>query len=180
MPMTQVNLYYKHPLDNYFQQRELQSSVNKYEYLVNLPLAEIDSTSVGFITARDEYGVIRFAPYDTSKALFSLAPTPDSILNNYPDLSPPAQYKLYQNYPNPFNANTTIIFEVPIPSDVELTVFNLLGQHVKTIYKGWAISVAASQWDGTNTQGHSVASGVYIVRLKTPNAVISKKMLYIK
>jgi serine protease AprX len=180
LPLTRVRLYYKRPQDINFQQAELQSSINRYEYIANLPFTSIDSTSVGFFTARDQYGVERFAPYDTSGELFSLAPTPDSILNTFPPLSPLSEYRLYQNYPNPFNANTTIIFEVPAPTDAELTVFNLLGQHVKTIYHGWVVSIAASQWDGTNSQGQYVASGVYIVRLKTANAVISKKMLYLK
>jgi hypothetical protein len=180
MPMNQVYLYYKHPSDNYFQQMELQPSINRYEYFALLPLTSIDSTSVGFVTARDQYDVIHFAPYDTSHTLFSLALTPDPLLNIFPDLNPPAQYKLYQNYPNPFNTNTTVIFEVPIPSNVELTVFNLLGQRVKTIYQGWVTSIAAGQWNGTNDRGHNVASGIYIIRLKTPNIVISKKMLYLK
>jgi serine protease AprX len=179
-PMSQVYLYHKRPADAGFQQIELQSTVYKYEFAVNISFASIDSTSVGFVTARDQAGIIHYAPYDTSKALFSLALTPDSILAIYPELSSPCEFKLYQNYPNPFNGTTTIVFEVKTPSEVELSVFNMLGQHIKTIYRGRAFSIAAGQWDGTNSQGQRVSTGIYIARLKTPDNVISKKMLYLK
>ncbi|MGD0589317.1 MAG: S8 family serine peptidase [Bacteroidota bacterium] len=94
----------------------------------------------------------------------------------------PIVNKLYQNFPNPFNrANPTkLTFQVPMPTDVELVVFNLLGQRVKTIYRGQVFSSDTKQWDGTDDRGRQVAAGVYFARLKTPNNMFSIKMLYLK
>jgi Subtilisin-like serine proteases len=90
--------------------------------------------------------------------------------------------KLYQNFPNPFNkANPTkLTFQVPVPTDVELVVFNLLGQCVKTIYRGQVFSSDTKQWDGTDDRGRQVAAGVYFARLKTRDKMFSIKMLLLK
>ena len=85
-----------------------------------------------------------------------------------------------QNYPNPFNYGTTIRFELPIATDVELAVFNILGQRIKTIFQGKAISIVIKQWDGTDEHGRHIATGVYFARLKAPSSVFSIKMLYLK
>jgi subtilisin family serine protease len=97
------------------------------------------------------------------------------------DVTPIAN-KLYQNFPNPFNkANPTkLTFQVPVPTDVELAVFNLLGQRVKTIYRGQVFSSDTKQWDGTDDRGRQVAAGVYFARLKTQDKMFSIKMLYLK
>jgi subtilisin family serine protease len=94
----------------------------------------------------------------------------------------PIVNKLYQNFPNPFNkANPTkLTFQVPVPTDVELVVFNLLGQRVKTIYRGQVFLGDTKQWDGTDDRGRQVAAGVYFARLKTPDKMFSIKMLYLK
>ena len=90
--------------------------------------------------------------------------------------------KLYQNFPNPFNkANPTkLTFQVSVPTDVELVVFNLLGQCVKTIYRGQVFSSDTKQWDGTDDRGRQVAAGVYFARLKTRDKMFSIKMLLLK
>jgi subtilisin family serine protease len=92
----------------------------------------------------------------------------------------PERYILSQNYPNPFNSTTIISLAVPRPTDVDLSVFNLLGQHIKTIFHGWIRSEETKSWDATDEQGRYVASGVYFTRLKSQNAVLSIKMLLIK
>ncbi len=79
----------------------------------------------------------------------------------------PTAYKLYQNYPNPFNPATTIRYELPGPSRVTLTIFNILGQKVKTLISGMEdAGVHHVQWDGRNDQGLGVATGVYFYRLE--------------
>ena len=83
---------------------------------------------------------------------------------------------LYQNYPNPFNPFTTIEYELPNTSTVELSIFNLLGQKVVSlISKKQHAGKYAVNWDG-----YGFSSGLYIYQLKTETFMQSKKMLLIK
>jgi hypothetical protein len=93
----------------------------------------------------------------------------------------PVSFTLEQNYPNPFNPSTSIMFSLPFPSKVTLTVFNLLGEEVTTLVSGVLPSGKhRAVWDGTNQGGHSVASGIYIYRLEAGSQMSSRKMLLIK
>jgi hypothetical protein len=79
------------------------------------------------------------------------------------ELTAPMSYELLQNYPNPFNPNTTIEFRLPKASDIELKIFNILGQEVITLEKG--IKKAGFyklEWNGRNRWNHQVASGIYL------------------
>lgn len=73
-------------------------------------------------------------------------------------------YELDQNYPNPFNPSTTIRVSLSSPSLVELTVFNILGQEVKTILKKQFLEEGAYEFQ---FDGSSYATGVYFYRLTT-------------
>lgn len=82
----------------------------------------------------------------------------------------PNQIQLYENYPNPFNPNTTISFELPTKSDVELTIYNSAGQLVKTLISDEVVSgMHQAIWDGKNVSGESVSSGIYLYRLEVVN-----------
>jgi parallel beta-helix repeat protein len=88
----------------------------------------------------------------------------------------PRHYILYQNYPNPFNASTTIEFTLPKESHVELSVYNILGQKVATLFEGQKTAGKHSvTWDA------GVApSGVYFARLKSRGNCKTMKMLLLK
>jgi hypothetical protein len=78
----------------------------------------------------------------------------------------PLTYALGQNYPNPFNPTTRIAFTLPIASQVELIVYDVLGRQVKTLVN--EVQHAGEhfvQWNGTDSFGTSVSSGVYFVRM---------------
>jgi hypothetical protein len=87
----------------------------------------------------------------------------------------PTQFALNQNYPNPFNPSTTISFSLPKKSDVNIKIYNNLGQLVETLYNG-----------ETNAGYHdvvwnaNVASGVYYYTIKAGDFVASKKMVFLK
>ena len=88
----------------------------------------------------------------------------------------PFTYALEQNYPNPFNPTTTINFSLMKASNVELTVYNILGQRVVTLVNG---QLAA----GTHTvkfNAVNLASGVYFYRLEAGGFVSNKKMMLLK
>ncbi len=93
----------------------------------------------------------------------------------------PTSYALYQNYPNPFNPTTEIRFDLPEAVRGELRVFNILGQEVVTLVDDVRNAGAYRiLWDGKNAAGLSVASGVYIYQLKTPNFTDAKKMMLLR
>jgi subtilisin family serine protease len=181
--MNNVSLYYKRATDVLFKLAEFLPTTNDNEYFVTLPVLELDSTAIGYVTAQDPSGVSWRTPPNGSNHYFSLRSTPDSLIGIFPTPGKPlapAQETLYQNYPNPFNNTTFINFDVPEPMNITLEVFNLLGQRVKHIFRGMVSSQGTQEWDGTDDFGRQVGSGVYFTRLITPNSVRSIKMLYIK
>ena len=88
---------------------------------------------------------------------------------------------LKQNYPNPFNSTTTIEFKLPSNMAIDLKIYNILGQKVKTLVQ-WVEDEGTYTyiWDGKNDSGQPVASGIYILKLQTPEKSLIKKMLYLK
>jgi hypothetical protein len=93
----------------------------------------------------------------------------------------PSVFELSQNYPNPFNPATVIRYSLSRRSSVEIIVFNLLGQEVKTLESGLqSAGVYETTWDGTNRTGEKVASGIYFYRIKAGENVETRKMLLLK
>ena len=99
------------------------------------------------------------------------------------DFALPETFQLQQNYPNPFNAGTTISLEVPANAgSFEVTVFNVHGQKVNTLFKGAAQpGLMKLHWDGSDASGRAVGSGVYLYSLKSGDSVsIQKKLVLLK
>jgi hypothetical protein len=93
----------------------------------------------------------------------------------------PDHFELAQNYPNPFNPITKILYSLPSRSTVRLTVFNVLGQEVATLVDTEEPAGEHEvEWNGTDTRGEPVASGVYFYRLQTPDFSDARKMILIK
>jgi len=86
------------------------------------------------------------------------------------------------NYPNPFNPETTVYFSVEIASSlVNIEVYNLKGQKIKTLINEKLSSGDHSAvWNGKDDMGKSVASGVYLYKMRTGNYTSSKKMILMK
>ena len=88
---------------------------------------------------------------------------------------------LHGNYPNPFNPTTTISFSLPNEQKIELTIYNIKGQKVKTLYSGIASEGEQSVvWDGIDSNGKTVSSGIYFYKLKTESKELTRKMLLLK
>lgn len=82
-------------------------------------------------------------------------------------------FQLFQNYPNPFNPVTMINYQLPEISDVDISVFNLLGQKVATLVsKRQPAGIYQVVWDATG-----FASGVYLYRIMTDKGFIETKKL---
>jgi hypothetical protein len=88
---------------------------------------------------------------------------------------------LHQNHPNPFNPTTTISFMLPEKARVDLSVYNLQGQLVKTLVaEALDAGIVEVLWGGTDAGDNPVASGVYFYRLQAGKNVVTKKMVLIK
>ena len=93
----------------------------------------------------------------------------------------PDAFVLHDNYPNPFNPTTQIRFDLPTNDNVNLTIYNMLGQKVK-VFSINNISAGYHQitWDATNDIGDPVSAGVYLYQLQTSEFVKTKKMILLK
>ncbi len=87
-----------------------------------------------------------------------------------------------QNYPNPFNPETNINYSIPEEGKVEVSIYNVKGQKVKTLVNETQISGEHTVvWNGTNKQNKRVASGVYFYKLEVNNSkLLINKMLLLK
>ena len=94
----------------------------------------------------------------------------------------PSAFVLGANYPNPFNPATTIPLALPAGAEeVDLTIYNVLGQPVRQVWTG---SLAAGEhrlaWDGRDAEGQPVAAGVYWYRLQVDDQTHTRKMVKIE
>lgn len=90
-------------------------------------------------------------------------------------------YDLNQNYPNPFNPFTTIKYQLSSSADIDLTIFNALGQAVRTLVKQYqAAGKYSVEWDGRNESGAVMPTGLYFYRLKAGNFLETRKMVLMR
>jgi hypothetical protein len=92
-----------------------------------------------------------------------------------------AGFQLYQNYPNPFNPSTTISYSLAQPGEVQLKIFNMLGQKVRTLVNGHESAGAFRvSWDGRDDAGTVLSSGTYFYELRAPGQQATRSMLLMK
>jgi hypothetical protein len=90
-------------------------------------------------------------------------------------------FYLQQNYPNPFNQRTEISFQLPFECKVDLRIYNLRGQLVKTLADGrMNKGIHTLFWDGTDKGDKEVASGIYFYKLIASDFVRVRKMMLLK
>ncbi|MCF7805295.1 MAG: T9SS type A sorting domain-containing protein [Candidatus Marinimicrobia bacterium] len=93
----------------------------------------------------------------------------------------PEEYVLSQNYPNPFNPTTVIGYGLPEASRVTLRIYNIRGQVVKTMVNDvQKAGYYRIRWDGTDQYGHDMASGMYIMRMRTRTYTKIRKMVLVR
>jgi len=93
----------------------------------------------------------------------------------------PVDFVLHQNYPNPFNAETQIIYELPHATRVTIDVINTMGQHVATLLdREETAGVHRATWNGADSDGNPVASGIYLYQFKSGDFIETKKMTLLK
>ncbi len=100
-----------------------------------------------------------------------------SLVNDYM----PQSVSIQANYPNPFNPTTKIDFTLPRSDDVNVTIYNLVGQQIKVLVNSnLEYGYHTVTWNGLDQLGRPVASGVYFSELRTRNFRQTKKMLLLK
>jgi hypothetical protein len=140
---------------------------------------EFDGTiSVGF-------NAIGTSEFDIE--LVNASVTIDGVVGSVSDLSSvtlaavPTVYALSQNFPNPFNPTTTIEYSIPEAGNVELVIYNMAGQKVRTlINESQSASFYKVVWDGRNSMGENVGAGLYIYKLISGDFSKMQKMTLIK
>lgn len=93
----------------------------------------------------------------------------------------PETYQLLQNYPNPFNPTTTIEYRLPQNGFVELKIYDITGREVKTLVSEQQTAGSYRVvWNGTDSYGSKVSSGVYLYRISAGSFTQIKKMMLLK
>ena len=146
----------------------------------------------------DHEGLIRFKttsliPADElrDEVLLALADIPpieeeveepvETAVETSDQASVPQAFSLAQNAPNPFNSNTVIRFALSQPSQVELAIYNLLGQPVAVLVQGpSAAGTFSVRWDGRDQAGHELTSGVYLYQLRAGEYAEVRKLLLLR
>ncbi|MDP6612064.1 MAG: tandem-95 repeat protein [Candidatus Marinimicrobia bacterium] len=108
------------------------------------------------------------------------------FVNRYENLSTegegiPTEFALHENYPNPFNPTTTLRFDLPEVSSITLTIYNMLGQRVRTFnMNDTPAGYHSVTWNATNDYGDPVGAGVYLYQLRANQFVKTRKMVLLK
>jgi hypothetical protein len=108
--------------------------------------------------------------------------SPYTGIDNKNSHSAPATFELMGNYPNPFNASTSIRYTLPENAHIEIAIYNIQGQLVRTLLNGEESSgTHIVVWDGRDNIGRNVSSGVYFFQLKTSMGIQEmRKMLLLR
>ena len=93
----------------------------------------------------------------------------------------PITYNLHYAYPNPFNPVTTIRYDLPEDVMVNITIYDMMGQHVNTIVSSQqSVGYRSIQWDAINSSGQPVSAGVYLYTIHAGEFRQTKKMVLLK
>ncbi len=93
----------------------------------------------------------------------------------------PFEFALHQNYPNPFNPETNIQFDVAENSDVNVSIFNIMGQKVATLVNGnMDAGIYHIKWNGLSDKGIALPSGMYFYKMKSSKYQSVKKLVLVK
>lgn len=93
----------------------------------------------------------------------------------------PVAFNLSQNYPNPFNPSTTVSYDVPHTGYVNITVYDMLGNVVKTlVHSAQTPGHYTIRWNGLNNNGQNVASGIYFIQMRSSDFLATRKITLLR
>ena len=120
-------------------------------------------------------------PLGSPAAVFSFTAYATGLSDDEVFSGLPERFALYQNYPDPFNADTEILYALPYSCEVVLEIYNILGQRVAVLVDGpQPAGYHTIRWNGIDTFGQQVATGVYLYRLRTNTFHETRKMVLLR
>ena len=117
---------------------------------------------------------------------FTFESTPENVVvassvGENVEITIASEYAVMSSYPNPFNPQTTISYDINASGNIQLAVYNMLGQQVVSLVDDFVeAGNYKSVWNSTDIQGNEVASGIYMLRLTTDSQVISNKITLLR
>lgn len=118
---------------------------------------------------------------DDVRLVAAEAPVAATAVMEHREHATPESFALWPNYPNPFNSGTVIPFALERASEVQLEVYDVLGQRVAKLVRGRREAGRYTvRWDGRNDAGGALASGVYFVRLQAGDHVDSHRLVLVR
>ncbi len=148
----------------------------EYEYDAETGL-DVDDVSIG----RVPDGTNGWSFFGSDYMYMPNPGTTNNLIANNEQSVPDIAAISMTNFPNPFNPETTVSFNVPEEMNASVTVYNIRGQKIATLFNGRAEAGANSVvWNGTDESGKKVSSGIYFYKLTAGNQTQLKKMVMVK
>jgi hypothetical protein len=165
-----------------------RQSVRILNIVNNSTLLELNSTNYYYsaptIYDIDNDGILEmiFIEYDMSNLWrYRLIVYNTNVSSSMMETDPALDFKLHQNFPNPFNPSTTIRFNLFQPERIKLEILNINGEVIRTLIdREFSPGQHELIWDGLDSNGNKVSSGVYFYRLISSDKELTKKMILIK
>jgi hypothetical protein len=146
----------------------------------NLTVSKDTSYVTGLPNGRTLWWRVR-GNYSCGAGVWSDTFTYTDVRDGTEEAALPTSFFLSHNYPNPFNPETQIDYALPRNCNVNLTIYNILGQKLKTLVDELQkAGFKTVHWDGKDDQGEEVASGIYFYRLKAGDYFETKKMVLLR
>jgi len=143
----------------------------------------------GINVPKEFIAVTKAAPKDDVMVVYAteveyavmICPKPTAVEEEEKSGITPKDFELYQSYPNPFNNETIIKYDLLKSCRVTLTIYNILGQKVKTLVKERQVAGSKTvSWDGKDEKGRDLATGIYFYQLKAGEVTQTKRMVLLK
>ena len=138
---------------------------------LNLPLVDLDGNYRIWDGDGDDIAIIDMGSYEFGSPI---------VNSDLVSILFKEEYLLY-NYPNPFNPTTTIDFSIPKDSGINLSIYNLKGQKVKTLLNEYKEAGKHQVvWNGRDESNKRAASGLYLYKIISGKETVTRKMLLLK
>jgi len=175
--LTQSSIFYRHG-DGLWNEIPMNlSSRGSYEAII--PAPETSSVCEYYIAVQDDTGRSEGMPRTQPEASYSFTQTAN--LSSVGSSEVPGSAQLNSNYPNPFNPTTTFSFSLAYEDEAELAILDARGHLVRILTSGMhAAGDHSIQWDGKDSTGRTLPSGVYLYRLRAAGLQYTRTATLIK